>query len=256
MPSLLVREARAAGRDVVAVTFDKASYETLSGLAVKTRLVGLGQAGKVIRAFKEAGALEVAFAGKIDKRVLFENPRFDMRAISILKNLKSRSDDNIMLGIVDELEREGFTVASQEELLKNLMPGAGQLSRRKPTAGEWGDIKFGMKMAKGIAALDIGQTVVIRDKAVVAAEAIEGTDEAIERGGRIAKKAAVVCKVSKPKQDPRFDVPTVGENTIKTMISVKASVLAIEAGKTLVADIKDTVELCDANNIAFVAVEA
>jgi len=254
LASILVRKLNDDGRPLVVVTFDKSTKETISKETKMVHRVGLGQADKVIKIFQKSGVEEVAFAGKVDKRALFENPVFDLRALSLLKNLDGLNDDAIMKAIVAEFEKEGFRVASQIEMFKDLFPGPGLLSKRAPGKKERADIEFGIRMAKGIAALDIGQTVIVRDSAVVAVEAIDGTDETIERGGRIAKKGAVVLKVSKPEQDPRFDVPAVGLNTIETMIRVKAATLAIEANKTLVIDMPAVLQTCDRGKIAFVAV--
>lgn len=251
---ILVRKLNASERPVVVITFDKSTEKIISKQTDTVYRVGLGQADKVIRIFRKTGVEEIAFAGKVDKRALFENPLFDFRALSLLKNLDRRNDDAIMIAIVAEFEKEGFKIASQMKLFEDLFPGPGQLSKRAPSKKQRADIEFGLKMAKGIAALDIGQTVVVLGSAVVAVEAIDGTDETIERGGRIAKKGAVVLKVSKPNQDPRFDVPAVGVDTIKTMIRVKAAALAIEANKTLVIDMPAVVEACDRSKITFVAV--
>ena len=254
LPLILARRLKSDGRDVVAVAFDADTHSALDTISCRARYLGLGQVGKVIETFLDAGVKEVALVGKVDKRLLFGNPRFDMRAVSLLKKFGARNDDSIMSAVVAELEGEGFSIASQAELFREMMPGRGVLSGRAPDEKEKGDIEFGMKMARGISALDIGQTVIVRDKAVVAVEAIEGTDEAIERGGRLAKKQAVVCKVSKPAQDPRFDVPTVGVNTVKIMIEVKATALAIEAGATVAVDLPAMIKQCDRNKISFVAV--
>lgn len=253
IPVLLAREAESAGRPVTAVAFDRASVSALEGTASKTSLLGLGQVSKIMQTFHDAGVTDIAMIGKVDKRVLFRNPKIDLKAMAILKKLATGSDDSVMLGIVDELEKDGFNVVSQVELLKKLMPKAGVFSYTRPTDAQLADVKFGIKMAKGIAALDIGQTVVVKNQAVLAVEAIEGTDEAIERGARIAK-GAVVCKVSKPNQDPRFDVPTVGVQTIEHMAKVKASTLAIEACETVVVNIDEMTVLCDKHKISFLAV--
>lgn len=254
LTSILIDKLKSEGRPVLVITFDKASKEKLARRTEHVHCIGLGQVDKVIKTFQKAEINEIAFVGKVDKRSLFENPRFDLRALSLLKNLARRNDDSIMRAIVAELEKEGISVCSQIDLFRELIPGPGSLAKRAPSKNEKADIEFGMSMAKGIAGLDIGQTVVVRDTAVVAVEAIDGTDETIERGGGIAKKGAVVCKVSKPNQDPRFDVPTVGKGTIETMAKVRASVLAIEAGATLVVELKEMVKLCDRHKIAFVAV--
>lgn len=250
---IFVREARKTGRKVVAVTFDKESEKLMAGEADEVYRLALGQAGKVFKTFHGADVTEVAMIGKIDKRAIFKNPKFDMRAISILAKMKTKNDDTFMLTIVSELEKEGFKVINQTEILKALMPGKGHLSKRKPTDDELADIEFGMKMAKGVADLDIGQTVIVKKRAILAVEAIDGTDETIKRGGEIAGKGAVVCKVSKPHQDQRFDVPAVGENTIKTMVAHNVGVLAIEAGKTVVVNEDKMSRLCDKHKIVFVA---
>jgi hypothetical protein len=255
LPALFIAEASARGLEVAVVTFDKESRDTLSLLAPNVKMVGLGQAGALIKAFKEAGAVEITMLGKVDKRALFKNPKFDLRAVSVLKNLDFQNDDAVMSAIVLELEKEGFKVVNQVEFMKKHMPGAGHLAGRRPDERELADIEFGMRMARGIAALDIGQTVVVKDRAVVAVEAIEGTDEAIERGGRIAGPGAVVCKVSKPSQDSRFDIPTVGPGTVEIMAAHGASALAIEAGVTLVVDIQSIAEICVRHNISFTAQE-
>lgn len=251
LPALFIGEASARGLEVAVVTFDKESRDALSLLTPNVKMLGLGQAGALIKAFKEAGAVEITMLGKVDKRALFENPKFDLRAVSLLRNLDFQNDDAVMAAIVRELEKDGFRIVSQAQYLKNHMPGAGHLAGRRPDERELADIEFGMRMAKGIAALDIGQTVVVKDRAVVAVEAIEGTDEAIERGGRVAGPGAVVCKVSKPGQDSRFDIPTVGPGTVEIMAAHGASALSIEAGRTLVVDIASIAEICDRHGIAF-----
>ncbi len=253
LPVVLVREAKLAGRKVVVVIFDDKYADALSSEADNVSLLGLGQAGKVIKTFQDAGVEEIVLAGKVDKRVIFKNMKFDFKALSILNGLRQRNDDTFMLGIVDALEKDGLKVVSQADILRSLMPESGKLAKRALSEQEKKDIEFGMDMAKGIAALDIGQTVVVKDGAVLAAEAIEGTDEAIERGSGIAGKGAVVCKVSKPDQDPRFDVPTVGVETIKKMVECNAGALAIEAGETVVVNLEAMLKLCDRHKIAFVA---
>ncbi|MBI5815402.1 MAG: LpxI family protein [Nitrospinae bacterium] len=254
LPAIFAREAVCAGREVVAVVFDQAAAELLAPIVSSVNLMGLGQAGKVISTFKKSGVTEITMLGKVDKRVLYKNPKFDLKALSIMRSLDLKNDDAVMNAITGALEKEGFTVVSQTEFLKHHMPGAGLLAGRAPLEAQRADITFGMKMARGIAAMDIGQTVVVKDGAVLAVEAIEGTDEAIERGARIAGEGAVVCKVAKPDQDERFDVPAVGVTTVETMGRFKASVLAVEAGKTLVVDMPAMEQVCSRYGISFVAV--
>jgi len=254
LPSVFAGEAKSAGRKVVAIAFDSEVAEVLAKHVDEIHELGLGQAGKLISTFKKSGVTEITMLGKVDKRVLYQNPKFDLKALSILKNLDLKNDDAVMVAVVNTLEKEGFRVIQQTEYLVRHMPHQGHLAGRPLTDAEKDDISFGMKMARGIAALDIGQTVVVKDGAVLAVEAIEGTDEAIERGARICEEGAVVCKVAKPEQDLRFDIPTVGVTTVETMGRFKAGVLAIEAGKTLVVDVETMSKVCDRYNIAFVAV--
>ena len=158
-----------------------------------------------------------------------------------------------MLALVQELATEGIGVFDQTMLIKKLMPSKGVLTKRQPTIGELEDMEFGYKMAKEIGQLDIGQTVVVKHKAVMAVEAIEGTDECIKRGGALGRGDAVVVKVAKPNQDLRFDVPTVGVKTINSMIVANSKALAIEADNTLLVEKSKVLELAKKNNITIVA---
>ena len=255
IPAILARELVEKGLSVVAVTYYDETEEELRHVTDNVTRLGVAQVGATLDVFEKAGVKEICLIGKVDKRALFGKMKIDLTGAKIIGKLVLRNDDSVVMGVIEEIERRGFTVANQEELLKNHMPSAGVYSKREPTEKEQEDIKFGMKMARGIAGLDIGQTVVTKNQATLAAEAIEGTDEAIERGGRIAKKGAVVCKVSKPNQDPRFDVPTIGVSTIEVMASVEAKVLAVEADKTLVVNLSAVTEACDRAGIAFVAVK-
>ena len=159
-----------------------------------------------------------------------------------------------MEALVDVLEKNtGAKVVDQTALIRPLMPAAGTLTRRQPTAEERKDMEFGFKMAKEIGRMDVGQTVVVKDLAVMALEAIEGTDACIRRGGQLARGGAVVAKVAKPQQDKRFDVPAVGLTKLKTMVEVGAKALVIEAGETLLVEKDKVLQLADANDITIVA---
>ncbi len=254
LPVILSRNLRLRGFAVVAITFDRESEQKMLPEATQTHCMDVGQASNIIKTFKKAGVKDIALAGKVDKRILFNNPQLDAKALSIIEELQAKNDDSLLLAIVNAFEKEGFTILSQVELFRDLVPTVGVLSKRTPDDRERKDIDFGMKMAKGIASLDIGQTAIVYDKAVIAVEAIEGTDEAIERAGRVVKKGAIVCKVSKPKQDPRFDVPVIGVQTIDKMIESGATVIAIEANKTLIVDIMNTVAKADEKFISIIAI--
>lgn len=177
----------------------------------------------------------------------------DAHMLRVLASLPDRSDDTMMMAFVKELALAGIQVFDQTALLKTLMPSAGVLTKRAPTDEEIKDMEFGFKIAKEIGGLDIGQTVVVKHLAVMAVEAIEGTDACVRRGGQLARGNAVVAKVAKPKQDNRFDMPAVGVQTIESMIEAGAKALVMEAGKTLLVEKEKVIALADANDIAIMA---
>jgi DUF1009 family protein len=166
-----------------------------------------------------------------------------------------KKDDTILRGLARELEAEGITVRESTLYLDNILAPAGVLTKKEPSKDDWKDIDFGWQMAKEIGKLDIGQTVVVKDQAILAVEAIEGTDEAIRRGGRLCREGAVVVKTCKPQQDLRFDLPAVGTQTIATMEEVKASCLAVEAGKTIILDRDAVITAANKAKISIVGVE-
>lgn len=222
--------------------------------------------GRAIRLFKRAGIDRVVMAGKIDKTVLFRRFRWirnlpDLRTIRMAwrfyRQHRAKNDDSLLLAIIEEFERDGIHFESALEYCPEVLVNHGFLTKRKPTALQWRDIKFGWKMAKEMGRLDIGQTVVVNDTAVIAVEAIEGTDAAILRAGRLCKRGGfTVVKVAKPQQDLRFDVPTVGVRTLQSMHEAGGRVLAIEAGMTILLDEPEVIELANKLGIAIVAVKA
>jgi len=194
----------------------------------------------MIRAFKAANVDAIIFAGKVRKLHLFRNFRPDLTAIKTLAKIPDRKDDTLMNAIADEIIKAGIKVLPQTEYAGEMLAGEGSLFGPKPAKAASHDIDFGYIQARGIAALDIGQTVVVQDRAVLAAEAIEGTDEAIQRGGSMGSGKAVVVKVAKPRQDLRFDVPAIGPDTLEAMHASGCKVLAIESGKTLILEREKT----------------
>ena len=192
--------------------------------------------------------------GKVTKELLYAHKAMpDFKAMQILMSLPNRKDDTVMQALVKAVESTGAKVVNQTALIRPLMPAAGTLTKREPSAAERQDMEFGFRMAKEIGRMDVGQTVVVKDMAVMALEAIEGTDACISRGGKLAREGAVVAKVAKPQQDNRFDVPAVGRKTLETMIEVKAKALVIEANETLLVEREEVIKLADENGIAIVA---
>jgi DUF1009 family protein len=190
--------------------------------------------------------------GGIKKTHVFTTVRPDLRTLALATRLALWKDDDILRELAKELEKEGITICESTFGLEGILAEEGALTTRKPNEKEWEDIRYGWEVAHDIGRLDIGQCVVVKDRVVVAVEAVEGTDEAIKRGGQLAKDGAVVVKRCKPQQDLRFDLPAVGPRTIDIMASVNASVLAVEAGRTILLDRDLMLEKAKAARIAVV----
>jgi hypothetical protein len=255
-PLAFARAAKEKGLQVVAVAHEGETLPELASLVEAIVWIKVGQLGKLIKTFKDHGVSDVLMAGGIKKTRLFGGSVPDMRALSLLARMIHKKDDSLLRAVAEELESEGITVRESTLYLDNLLAQPGLLTRRKPTKDEQQDIEFGWQMAKEIGKLDIGQTVVVKDQAVLAVEAIEGTDEAIRRGGRLCGKGAVVVKICKPQQDLRFDLPAIGPQTIQSLHEVKASCLAVEAGKTIILDREQVILEAERAGISIVAREA
>lgn len=210
-----------------------------------------GELGGMIDILKNYQVKELVFAGKVGKEALFQGG-FDEVFQRLLLNLPQKNDDAILLAVVDEFEKNGLPVARQTDYLGHLLASQGSLTGHL-TDQELADLNLGFRMAKALGGLDIGQSVVIKQGVVLAVEAIEGTDQAIIRGGNLGGPGATVVKVSKPKQDERFDVPTIGKSTIESMAQARASVLGIETGKTLITEREDLIKYAKENKIKIYA---
>lgn len=253
-PLIFAQEAKREGYQVIAVAHRGETVEEIETIADAVTWIYVGQLGKIIRTFQQAGIKQAVMAGGIRKVKLFGNFRPDLRGMSFLARLKSREDDDLLRGIAGELERDGIRIIESTFCLADIMPKVGALTSNKPSAAQLRDIEIGFAAAKEIGRLGIGQTVVVKDGVVVAVEAVEGTDAAILRGGSLAKSGCVVVKVSKPQQDLRFDVPAVGFDTIKSMAQAGASVLAVEAGKTILLEKEALLAEAQRSGIIVVAV--
>ncbi len=239
-PIAFARAAKEKGMQVIAVAHEGETLPELAQWVDGIFWIKVGQLGKLISIFHDQGVKDVLMAGGIKKTRLFRGGLPDLRGAALLAKMIHKKDDSILRSVARELESEGITVRESTLYLDNIVARQGILTKNKPSKDEKRDIEFGWGMAKEIGRLDIGQTVVVKDQAVLAVEAIEGTDEAVRRGGLLCGGGAVVVKVCKPQQDLRFDLPAVGVLTIQTMVQVKASCLAVEAGKTIIID-RDTV---------------
>ncbi|MBW2285079.1 MAG: UDP-2,3-diacylglucosamine diphosphatase LpxI [Deltaproteobacteria bacterium] len=251
-PGLVADSAKRQGFRVVAVAHRGETDPSLSDCVDEIVWIKLGQLGHLIKALKGAGVSRAVMAGTIRKRRLFEGVMPDLKGLGIMAKLVAFHDDEILTTLAAEFAKEGIDIVSSTTYLPDLLASAGCLTRKRPRKAETEDIRFGWMVAKELGRLDIGQCVVVRQKTVLALEAIEGTDETIRRGGRLAEEKAVVIKVSKPHQDLRFDVPSVGLETIRLMQEVKASVLALESEKTLMFDKAEMIAHADRAGIAIV----
>jgi DUF1009 family protein len=254
-PYLFAEAAKKAGREVVIIAHKGESHPDLEAIADRFCWVKLGQLGKIIKFFHSEQVEETVFLGTITKTRIFRDVLPDLKGLSLWNKIDVRQDDSILRAFAGELEKEGIKVLDSTLYLQHLLFPAGILTRRKPTAGQRRDIDFGFQMARAIGKLDIGQCVVVRDMAVVAVEAIEGTDAAIKRGGALARENAVVVKVKKPDQDFRFDLPAIGPTTIESMQEAKAAVLAVEAGQALLFDRETVISQAEKAGIVVVGVE-
>lgn len=255
LPKAVAEEARTKGYEVIAVGLEPLAENDLASVVDKITWINVGKLGRLISFLKKAGVKEAVMAGKVPKSLLYKSRISpDLRAMKLLFSLKDRSDDSILLALAKELKKEGITLLNTTDFTSSLLTPEGVLTEEGPSDKEWKDIAFGWKIAKEIGRLDIGQTVVIRNQAVMAIEAIEGTDEAIRRGGTLAGGGAVVIKVSKPQQDMRFDVPVVGPDTLSAMHTVKARVLAVEAGKSIILSRKKLLQKARESGIVIVGV--
>jgi DUF1009 family protein len=253
-PIIFADNAKRLGYHVSAVAHEGETEPELAAHVDRIHWIKIGQLNKLIKAFKEDGVHQAVMLGGIKKTHVFTTVRPDFRTLAMATRLALWKDDDILREFAKELEREGIAICESTFGLEGILVEEGTLTARTPSEKEWEDIRYGWEVAHEIGRLDIGQCVVIKDRVVVAVEAVEGTDEAIKRGGDLVKEGAVVVKRSKPQQDLRFDLPAVGPRTIEVMASVKASVLAIEAGRTILLDREIMLEKARSARIAIVGI--
>jgi DUF1009 family protein len=246
--------ARRAGVQLSVAAIREETDPSIESAAERVVWVGIGQLGKMIRFFKREGVEKAIMAGQVKHVQIFSGALPDVRMLKMLMRLPRRNTDALIGGVAQELASEGIELIDSTYFLQDMLPQAGTLSRRATDERERGDIEYGLEVAHEIARLDLGQTIVVRARACVAIEAMEGTDATVRRAGSLARGRLTVVKVAKPGQDMRFDVPVVGIPTIQTMIEAGATCLCITACKTLMFDREEMLRLADEKRIAVVAV--
>lgn len=256
LPVILAQEAKYAGRQVLVISITKNPDERLVSLAHPDFFqFGPGQVKRILDTLLKMEVQEVFIIGKVSKDILFKPLHMDTKALRILSKLKNRSDSSLFRAIADEMESMGLNLIDQRRYLGKLLPQKGVITKRKPSKSEWKDIEYGMDLARKIAQLGIGQTVVVKDQVVMAIEAVEGTDEAIRRGGKLSyKPGAVVAKSASPSHDFRFDVPTIGPDTIDVILEAGVSALAIEFEKAFLLESEETIHKANQGGVSLVVV--
>lgn len=266
-PFMVIEGARQAGVSLSVAAIREETDPEIEDQVERLTWVGIGQLGRLIRFFKNEGVEKAIMAGQVKHVQIFSRAVPDARMLKMLLTLPRRNTNSLIGAIAAELAKEGIDLIDSTCFLQENLPRAGNLTQRKPNAAERADVDYGLEVASELASLDLGQTIVVRGKACVAIEAMEGTDETIRRAGdllsggkharrrlRLTSGALTVLKLSKPDQDMRFDVPVVGIPTIETMIAARATCLCISAGKTLMFDRDDMLALANKNKIAIIAV--
>ena len=259
-PLLLLDAARSQGHDVTVIAAKEEAFPELNDAAARhgatIHWISLGQLGKCIKLLKEAGVRQVVMAGKVRHNSIYSAGIVpDLTVISLLAKLGARNTDGLLGAVAGVLNDHGIEMIDSTSLLVPLLARPGVLSRRAPTPEERRDFEFGYGQADAIAGLDIGQTIAVKDRAVVAVEAMEGTDEVIARAGHLAGLGVRIIKVAKPNQDMRFDVPVIGLATIQAMRMAGVSAVSVDAGKTLVLDGDAVIAAADDAGIAVVGRE-
>ncbi|HVG17646.1 MAG TPA: UDP-2,3-diacylglucosamine diphosphatase LpxI [Blastocatellia bacterium] len=246
-PFLVLEGARSRGVEMVVAAIKEEAAPEIERLSARVEWLGVGQLGRLIRYFKREQVTHAIMAGQVKHHQIFRlNALPDLRMVRMLARLPAKNTDGLIGAVADELAREGITLVDSTTFLEDFLAPEGTLTRRAPTKEEGADIDYGLGIAREVARLDLGQTIAVKDRAVVALEAMEGTDAVIIRAGEITRgRPFVVIKVAKPEQDMRFDVPVIGPPTIETMRRAGATAIHITAGKTLLFDKDELISLAD-----------
>jgi DUF1009 family protein len=253
-PFLVLEAARSQGIEMAVIALREEASPELERMGARLHWVSLGELSRALELLHREGVTRAVMAGQVKHNKIFSSIRPDWKLAKLLLSLPRKNTDSLIGAVASLLESEGIELVDSTAFLRPLVPEPGVLTRRAPDARESADMGYGREIARQLAALDLGQTVVVSDRACLAVEAMEGTDETIERGARLAGgKPLVVIKVAKPRQDMRFDVPVIGLQTMEVMRRAGATALAIDAGCTLLFDRAKLLEAADAAGIAIEA---
>jgi DUF1009 family protein len=254
-PILLAQEAKKQGDRLIVAALKEEADTSIEKYADQIAWLSIGQLGKIISFFKENGVTHAVMAGQVKHTQLFKNIIPDLRAAKILAKAVNKKAESILSLVIQEFEGEGIQFLSSTTYLEHWLCPEGVMTKRTLSSEQSADISFGVPLARTMAAQDIGQTIVVKDKSVIAVEAMEGTDACIRRAGEIAGPGCVVIKVARPKQDLRFDVPVVGLRTIQAVAQSGARVLALEAGRTLLLDKDSLLKEADAAQLTLTGLQ-
>jgi len=255
-PKLFIEAAVARGIKVVAVAMRGETDPIIDNLLSDVCWVRVGQLGKMIRHLRRKSVSQAAMAGGVQKTKLFSGARPDFTALRLLSRTALKRDDSMLRAIASEFEAHGIEIIDSTVILPEILAPAGVLTQRSPTEQEWADLRYGFVAARHVGKLDVGQSIVLRDGAVVAIEGIEGTDHLIHRAAELSNGRGVLVKVAKPQQDMRFDVPAIGEQTIESVHASGIRCIGIEAGRTLLLAPQPTIDAANKLGVTIVGLNA
>lgn len=252
-PLLVLEAARGTGQELVVVAVKEEAAPEIESLGSPCHWISVGELGRLIEILKQEGVTHAVMAGQIKHAQIFSSIRPDWRLLKLLMSLRTKNTDALLGAVAGELAKEGIEVVHSTAFLQPLLAPEGQISARPPDEREGADIEYGHQIARALAAFDIGQSVIVCERACVAVEAMEGTDAAILRAAQFSNgRPLTVVKVSKPKQDMRFDVPVIGPRTVAVMQQANATALAVDAGRTLLLDRDEMLEAARSARVAIV----
>lgn len=254
IPVYFAKKAHEDGLRIVSVAFTDEIDARLKPFVEKNYSISIAKTGKILRTLEQENIKDILIIGKVEKKMIFKPQLFDLETLKLIMSFRTHQDKTVMLKIIEEIEGRGFKVLDQMECMKELYPEKGVLTRRQPSEQEMADIEFGFPIARYMADQEIGQTIVVKNKTVIAVEAVEGTDQTIERGCELGQGKCGVIKVSRTNQDYRFDSPGIGMQTLERMIKGKASVIAVEAGRIMIVEREKVVEQADRAGISIVCI--